>query len=114
MKKYIIVKADSNDADYVTDYTEITDEQIEEIRPVIEAIKNAPKDKYGWGHNWETGEVEGNQTPENLYIKTGILTKEQVRLFDEFVPLGDPNYPGVHTIERVIIVEEKEILFKRK
>jgi hypothetical protein len=38
MKKYIIVTADTNDADYMTEKSEITDAQIEQIRVIAEAI----------------------------------------------------------------------------
>jgi hypothetical protein len=106
MKKYIIIKADTNDADYVTEVSEITDEQIELIKPVIEAIKNAPKDKHGWGHNYETGEIVDEDDAEELY---GHL--EGFKTFDSFVPYGDSNYPGIHTIKSVMIVSELEILF---
>jgi hypothetical protein len=106
MKKYIIIKADTNDADYFTEVSEITDEQIELIKPVIEAIKNAPKDKHGWGHNYETGEAVDKADAEELY---GHL--EGFKTFDKFVPNGDENYPGVHTIESIMIVSEVEKLF---
>ena len=100
MKKYISIKADINDGDYVTEITEITDEQIELIKPVIEAIKNAPKDKHDWGHNYETGELVDNADAKKLY---GHL--EGFDTFDRFVPFGDDNYPGVHSIEEIKIFQ---------
>lgn len=106
MKKYIIIKADTNDADYVTEVNEITDEQIELIKPVIEAIKNSPKDKYGWGHNYETGEMINKAYAKELY---GHL--EGFKVFDAFVPYGDSNHPGIHTIESIMVVSEIEKLF---
>jgi hypothetical protein len=106
MKKYIIIEADTNDGDYVTEVSKITDEQIELIKPVIEAIKNAPKDKSGWGHNYETREMVNNADAKKLY---GHL--EGFKTFNNFVPRGDDNYPGVHTIESVMVVSELDILF---
>ena len=103
MKKYIIIKADTNDADYVTEVSEITDEQIELIKPIIEAIKNAPKDKHGWGHNYETEEMINKADAKKLY---GHL--EGFEIFNSFVPYGDSNYPGIHTIKSVKIVSEIE------
>ena len=100
MKKYIIITADTNDADYVSEKTEITDDDIELIKPIIEAIKNTPKDKNGWGHNYETGEAVDKASAQKLY---GHL--DNFDLFDEFVPSGDPNYPGVHTIKSIQILE---------
>jgi hypothetical protein len=100
MKKYISITADTNDGDYVTEITEITDEQIKLIKPVIEAIKNAPKDKHGWGNNYETGEMINKSDAKKLY---GHL--EGFDTFDSFVPSGDDNYPGVHTIEKIKIFQ---------
>jgi len=115
MKKCIIITADTNDADYITKKTEITDEQIEQIKPVIAAIQ-ARRDKLNedrhtnwnkWGHNWETSEYGKLGTPSKMYVDTGILTEEQVQLFNEFVPYGEY---GVHTIKTVdILVVSEEI-----
>ena len=106
--KYIIIKADTNDGDYVTEVSLITDEQIEKIRPVIEAIKSfVPSKEHG--HNWPTGEMayyEG--TPEIIYQDK--LGRHLINLFNDFVPEGDPNYPGIYTIESVKIVELIETL----
>lgn len=102
MKKYIIIMADTNDADYVSEKTEITDGDIELIKPIIEAIKKHPEDKNGWGahHNYETGEVVRKASAQKLY---GHL--DNFDLFDGLVPSGDPNYPGVHTIKSIQILE---------
>ena len=108
MKKYIIIKADDgNNFDYITSINEITDEQIKIIKPVIEAIKNAPKDKHGRGHNYETGEMIDKAGAKMLY---GHL--KGFKTFNEFVPRGDENYPGIHTIKNIMIVSEVEVLFK--
>ena len=105
MKKFIIITADTNDADYVTEVNEITDEEIELIKPVIEAIKNAPKDKDGWGHNYETEECTDKADAIKLY---GHI--EGFETFDKFVPTGDPNCPGIHSIISVNIVQHVETL----
>lgn len=115
MKKYIIIKADTNDADYITKKTEITDEQIEQIKPVIAALQ-VRRDKLNedrhknwnrWSPNWETSKYGRLVTPSEMYVKPGILTEEQVQIFDEFVPYGEY---GVHTIETVeILVVSEEI-----
>ncbi len=103
MKKYIIIKADFNDADYVTEKTEITDDQIEIIKTVVKAIKNSKEDC-----NWGSGEYcETETTPNEQYIETGILTQQQVDLFQGFVPCCEY---GIHTIETVdILVVQEEI-----
>lgn len=107
-KKYIIIIADKNDADYVKEVTEITDVQIEKIKPVIHEIKHNPIYLDG---NWVTQKCI-EPTPQKVYVESGVLSQHQVNLFDSFVPTGDENYPGVHTIESVMIVEEVEVLFK--
>jgi len=106
--KYIIIKADTNDADYVTEVSLITDGQIEKIRPVVEAIKAfVPLEKHR--HNWPTGETAyKHSVPEIIYQDK--LGKHLINLFNDFVPEGDPNYPGIHTIESVKIVELIETL----
>lgn len=102
MKKYLEITADPNDADYVTERTVVTDEQLEAIKPVIEAIKNCKAD-----HNWETGEMKADCTPQKLYVDIGILSKDQIKLFDNFLPYSEY---GIHTIESVkLLVVQEEI-----
>jgi len=115
MSKYIYIKADTNDGDYISKKSEITDDQIELIKPVIEQLKFR-KDKLNedkmhnwneWRHNWVTSEYS-ESTLYDMYIETNLLTQEQVDLFDEFVPFGEY---GVHTVESVEILKEGEMLF---
>ena len=51
MKQVIIIEADENDGDYINKETEITNNNIERIRPVIEAIKG-----FGGSHNYPSFE----------------------------------------------------------
>ena len=115
MSKYIYIKADTNDGDYISKKSEITDEQIELIKPVIEQLKFR-KDKLNedkmhnwneWRHNWETSEYSDSTTTD-MYVDNGLLTQEQVELFNRFVPFGEY---GVHTVESVEILKECEKLF---
>lgn len=99
-KKYIIVKADTNDADYVTEMRVITDDQLQRIQPVIDLLKSRRKEDR-WSNNWGVGELARHGNPNDMYVKTGLLTEEQVNLFDGFVPRGED---GVHTIESVRVV----------
>lgn len=116
MKKYLIVTADQNDADYITEKSSINDKQLKLIEPVIKALQERKKlfekDK-NWSlrHNWVSGErSRGNDTPEDLYVKTGLLTKKQIALFNEYIPYGEN---GIHTIisVEVLVVQEEETLF---
>lgn len=102
MNKYIEITADTNDGDYVSQRSKITDAQIEALKPVIKAIKAV-----GGHHNWETGEMIEGRSPKELYLDTNILSKHEVDLFYEFVPCGEY---GIHTIESVkILVVSEEI-----
>lgn len=102
MSKYIIVKADTNDADYVYNIAKITDEQIKSIQPMIEAIKNCE-----YCSNYETNELV-NDTPGAKEIYKDV---EGFDFFNNnYVPYGDPNYPGIHTIESIEIFEKLEKL----
>lgn len=87
MKKYILIKADTNDADYVMKKSEITDEQLNSIMPIIEEIKKQ-KGKF------ETGEC-GNSA-EELYSELN-----EYYLFRDMCPYSEY---GIHTIEDIIIL----------
>lgn len=97
-KKYVIITADTNDADYVTEKTEVSDETIELIKPIAEAISNC-KENY----NWPWHEC-CDKSIEELY--EGILTEDQIDLFKDLCPYGEY---GVHTIEdiEILVVEEE-------
>jgi hypothetical protein len=105
MEKRIIITADTNDADYVTSINAITDEDIELIKPVVEAIKNFKPYKAGGfthSHNFPSGEHfprtdMGEKTTEELY---GHL--EGYDLFQDLCPYGEH---GIHTIDEVEIYE---------
>ena len=114
MHKYIVIKADVNDGDYITEKTRITDENLVNIMPVIEAIKNFKPyigysekfcDKWTHSHNFPYGdsvrEDLGQKSALDYYIEQGI-PEEQVALFIEFIPTGEY---GIHTIQSIEILE---------
>lgn len=95
MKIMLYIKADTNDGDYVTTFEEVTKEQIEELRPIVNAIKNCKS-----SHNWGSGEFcSDEESPENIY--KGILTEDQIELMEEYVPCGEH---GVHTIDVIKLI----------
>ena len=112
--KYLIIKADTNDADYITSKNEVSDEQLELLQPVFKVLQEKRieflKSK-NWGdrHNWECGEIDNGRTPEKLYIETGLLTQEQVDMFEEYLPYDEY---GLHTIEdiEILVVQESQKL----
>lgn len=104
--KYIIVTADTNDADYINNKSPITDEQIAQLMPLIEAIKNFKpyKGKYMCNHNWTVGDCFrgdlGEKTPEELY--EGVVSEEVFEMFNELLPWGEY---GIHTIKMIEVIE---------
>ena len=107
MKKYIIITADTNDADYITSKNEISDDQLEEIKPIIKVLQDRKKlfkESKNWDlrHNWECGEIDNGKTPEELYVNNGLLTQNQIDIFQEYLPYADY---GLHTIENIEILE---------
>lgn len=90
MKKYIIVTADTNDGDYVTRKSLITDDQLESIKLIIQEIKKN-SGQYGKGeagYDFESEEHYGHL--------------DSFDLFDDFTPCGEH---GIHTIESIEILE---------
>ena len=118
MKKYIIVIADWNDGEYLTAKNLITDEQLEKIKPVIEAIKNfipyESKQSYGvvkHGHNFPIfdclREDMGEKSVEEIYVDSGLVTQKALNLFYDYLPACEY---GLHTIKHVdILVIAEEI-----
>lgn len=103
MKLYLEIKADTNDADYIHQRSEISEELLEQFKPLIIDIKKRGKN---YGHNWDTSEYgRANTRPSIMYAEFGDL----VDMFSEFVPYGEF---GVHSIRGIILlkVAEEEIL----
>lgn len=117
-KKILIITADTNDADYVTSQNKVTDEDIKKLMPMIEAIKNFKPYHGEWSpgkfcehsHNFPYGEDlprddMGEKSIEELYGDVPGFD-----LFQELVPFGEY---GVHTIVKIEIVYEGEVLFDK-
>ena len=98
MKKYIVVEADTNDGDYITEKSLISDEKIEQLKVALAKLGNQN------GIPWNTGDMvnekRGRLSPDTMYGE--ILTKQELDLIEEFVPHGEY---GVHTIESMEILE---------
>lgn len=96
-KKILVIEADENDADYLTETHEVTDEQIKQLKPIIKAIANFDGDD---DTNWED--------PEEQYA--GKLTPKQIDFMNDFVPSGQD---GIHTIISIKILhvtKEEQLL----
>lgn len=112
--KYTIeVKVDTNDADYASEVSSISEKELEELMPLIEAIKKfKPYESLGgppyggkWTHdnNFPHGECcrrdMGEKTPEEIYSEIDEGTME---LFTGLCPSTEY---GFHTIKRIRICE---------
>lgn len=113
----ITIKVDSNDADYLIETSIIPQEILDEIKPLIEAIKNFKsykKEGMRHHHNYPNGEYHpredlGELGPDEIYPQ---FDEEIFETFEEFCPCGEY---GFHTIEEVSIQinPKREILLKR-
>lgn len=112
------ITADHNDADYTSSVTEVTQEQLNRLMPVIQAVKkfksykgeskaHAGMRSMTWihSHNWPDGEYAprtdlGEKTIQELYGDK--CDADALEEFRDMVPIEDGN---VHTIKRILLVE---------
>jgi hypothetical protein len=111
MKYEVIIKADTNDGDYVTSMETVGDAELKLIREVCKAIKDFQPyttegcniDWRDWthSHNWPEGECLredlGEKSPSEIYSQ---CSQEALDLFRELIPYGEY---GIHTIESVTV-----------
>lgn len=124
MKLVLSIKADTNDADYVTNQIVVTPEQLAAYEPVFEAIKKfkpyKTKSESGssWthNHNWPMGEHcprtdLGEKFPAEIYA--GVLTEDQVEMFSDICPMGEY---GIHTIIEIKVMEvaDEKVYYQHK
>jgi len=114
MKYEITVTVDTNDADYATKVTSITQEDIDKLIPLFKAIKNFKPytvkiNDINWdhSHNYPYGdslrEDLGEKSPAELYD----FDAEIFEIFEEeYIPCCDEY--GFHTIISVWIAPEQE------
>lgn len=91
-KKLLIVVADTNDGDYITCISPITDEKLESFSKLINAIKQ------NGSYNWSTSEYSDEPRPKEMYSEFGGVVDD----FGFYVPHGEY---GVHTIDSIRVVE---------
>lgn len=105
MARTILVKADTNDADYITNASELNEEDLPTILKVVAAIKDFDsRNRRGSGkYNWYARDEHyslSRPSPHEVY--EDILTEEEIEIFEEYIPYGED---GIHTIESVEIFE---------
>jgi len=112
MTMYIRVVADTNDGDYIETFKRITPAEVEEIMPVIEAIKNFQPYQGEWtpgrfmtyDNNFSIGdccrEDMGEKPINEVYSQ---ISEELLEFFiEEYVPYGER---GIHTIESIELMD---------
>ena len=109
MQKYIVIEADINDGDYVTEKTKVTDEEIIKIKEILAKM---PRQQNYKGEqlpkiSYETREIGDDDKEDSNYQH---ITYEEKQFLGKFLPSGDYNYFGIHTINNVEIVQELEKL----
>lgn len=98
-KLLLVIKADTNDADYIMSIKEITTDVLEKLKPIFKAIKDKDGD---WPHG-QSSDSTVRETYED------ILTENQIENFNSYCPYSN----GVHTIESIrvlTVVDEKTYL----
>lgn len=116
MKKYILIEADTNDGDYIMEKNEITDETLELIMPVIQAIKDF---KPYIGTRLDYKSLHGNNFPTNDCCREDLGEKSAKELYghlegyDYFREMCPSSEYGIHTISdvTVLVVTEEIKLF---
>tara|TARA_Y100001973_G_C5182910_1_gene325999 strand:- start:452 stop:781 length:330 start_codon:yes stop_codon:yes gene_type:complete len=97
-KRFIFIEGDYNDADYITEETEIAGEFLERldvIKQIAIAVKNNPN-----RNNWNVTKLSQYRIQEQY----PQFENDDLELFDQLVPMYEGVY-GVHTIKRIEIRE---------
>lgn len=90
------IKADTNDADYITSENLVQKGDIKIIQKVCEVLRVGK-----WHHNWVTNDYcTEKESPWNAYKDE--LTEYEIDVFNEYVPYGEY---GIHTIKSVELRE---------
>jgi len=118
----ITIKIDENDADYRTATKEITEEELNQLRPLFEAIKNfkpyktqTEDDEMEWTHssNFPYGEAcrtdLGEKTIEEIYSD---FDEDTIYLLIEgFLPSsGEYGFHSIVSVEVGPIVEREKLI----
>lgn len=105
MEYELVIKADANDANYVTSTNTVTMEDIEKLKPVVEAIKAFSLSNV-YENNFPQGDCTRDKTVEEMYSH---VDQDALELFCKLCPYGEY---GIHTIESVVYypVPDKTVL----
>ena len=94
----IVITVDENDADYMTEISTVTDEELEYIKPLIEEIAKQPEKS----HNYPMGEY--THGPDG-FEKYPQFNEDIHQAFLELCPYGEH---GFHTVKSIQIQPYQE------
>lgn len=106
MKKFVQITGDYNDGDYDIELTEISDEDIESLKTIISKMPHTG-DKLYQSIPYETREIGNDDKSDELYPH---ITQSDKDFLKRFLPIGESNYQGIHTITEIKIFNQLEIL----
>lgn len=118
MDKMITITVDTNDADYMTEVSKISEEDLIIVRKIVAKIKAFEPYKVEYQrstgyvvtrtctNNWPSGDCRredmGEKSPQEIYD----LTDEEIDIFYEFTPSSEW---GFHTVESISVAPTTEI-----
>lgn len=90
-KQYrLLVSADWNDADYIYETSELTQEEVDELLPIVAKMKKS-KVKNDWAETWQE--------------KYPNLTQDELEIIDQYLPGCYEDDGPIHTIESMELME---------
>ena len=96
---YVVIKADTNDADYITSINHVKPDKIKQLIEIVTKVE-----KYGSYNNiisWETGDYAS----EELWEQHPELTEDECEFLENYIPYSEH---GVHTIEDIKLLKVEE------
>lgn len=110
MKKYIVIKIDTNDADYIESVSEIDDDLLNEFRPLIAEIKQFKPHKIDGkriNYNWVSGEMADYHHCPNY---GATFSDELVDMFSNFIPYSEHGCHSIKSIRILEVINEEKLL----
>lgn len=95
---YLIIKADTNDADYVTSIKHIPASKIEDLRNIIFKVKKESDNSIDWR--------TGDHAAEEVWEAHPELTVSECELLNDYIPYTEW---GIHTIEDVQLFKVESV-----
>lgn len=118
MVKILHIECDTNDADYISSFHEVTERELEILEPIIKIIKenaSGRNETDRWkNYWWDNSEYADKHLTPEIYYKDK-LTPEQIKDFNDYLPYGEYGIHNIYLIETYersndnIILDEQEL-----